>query len=87
MDGVAGEEERFLSAETALFDRACELDEDTVVLVTLGEGHLRVLVGVGEGDLYLELTSIVLDRRGTATALLFFSAGTRGGLVVSVTDD
>lgn len=51
--------------------------------MTLGEGHLRVLVGVG--DLYLELTSIVLVRRVAATAL-FFSVGTRGGLVVSVAD-
>lgn len=75
--GVVGVEERFLSAEIALLEET--------VLVALGEGHLLVLVGVD--DLYLELTSIVLDRRvAEAATALFFSAGTRGGLVVSVRD-
>lgn len=52
--GEGGVEGRFLSAETALL--AAKVEE-TVGLVTLGEGHRAVLVGVG--DLYLELTSFV----------------------------
>lgn len=44
--------------------------------MTLGEGHLPVLVGVG--DLYLELTSAVRGRRVVAAgALLFLSDGIR----------
>lgn len=51
--------------------------------MTLGEGDLPVLVGVG--DLYLELTSIVVVRgRRVTAAALFFSDGTRRRLVVSV---
>ena len=56
--------------------------EETVGLVRLGEGHLPVLVGVG--DLYLELTSVgVRGRRVTAADdALFLSEGTRRRLVV-----
>lgn len=76
-----GVEGRFLSAETALL--AAKVEE-TVGLVTLGEGHRAVLVGVG--DLYLELTSVVRGRRVAAGAL-FLSDGIRRlrGLVESFT--
>ena len=46
----------------------------------LGEGHLPVLVGVG--DLYLELTSVGVRGRRVAGAALFLSDGTRRRLVV-----
>lgn len=48
----------------------------------LGEGHLPVLVGVG--DLYLELTSAGVRGRRVVTGVvaLFLSDGTRRRLVV-----
>lgn len=43
--------------------------------MTLGEGHLPVLVGVG--DLYLELTSVVRGRQVRTAGALFLSDGIR----------
>lgn len=67
-----------------------------------GDGHRRELEGVGDGDghrrelggvgdLYLELTSLVLDRRVAVVVVvvvnpLLFSAGTSGLLMVSTAD-
>lgn len=93
VDGLGGDggvEGRFLSAESALFapNWACE----GTVLVRCGDGQRLAVaaevVVVGEGDLYRELTSLVRRRRvgGAALSALFFSAGTKGGLVVSVGD-
>ena len=49
----------------------------------LGERHLRDGVA-GVGDLYRELTSLVLERRVVVmAAALFFSARTKGALGVS----
>lgn len=76
-DGVDG---RFLSADTALFGN------DTVEvaggLCALGEGQrFGTLAADGVGDIYLELTSLVRDRRVVPFLL---SAETRGGLKVTV---
>lgn len=56
--------------------------EETVGLVRLGEGHLPVLVGVG--DLYLELISVGVRGRRVAADALFLSDGSRRRLVVIV---
>lgn len=82
LDGEGGVEGRFLSAEWALLGGTKWDDGEGNVLVTFGEGKRRGLAGVaGEGDLYLELTSLVRGRR--VVTALFFSAGTNGGLGVS----
>lgn len=71
-DGLFGEggvDGRFLSADIALFGTDTF---DVVVLVTVGEGkRLGPEAATGVGDLYLELTSLVRDRR---VVPLFFSA-------------
>ena len=58
-------------------------DAGVVALVRLGEGHRRGgpagVAGVGEGDLYREVISLVPER--LAVNALFFSAGTKGCLV------
>lgn len=75
-DGVEG---RFLSADTALF--GTDAVAVAAVLVTVGEGQrLGPEDKTGVGDLYLELTSLVLDRRVVPS---FLSAGSNGGLGVS----
>lgn len=52
------------------------------VLVRFGDGQRRGPEGVdGDGDLYLEGTSLV--RRRPVVRTLFFSEGTNGGLGVS----
>jgi hypothetical protein len=80
LDGEGGVEGRFLSADTALLGTKWD-DGEGNVLVTFGERKRRGLAGVaGEGDLYLELTSLVRRRR--VVTALFFSAGTNGGLGV-----
>lgn len=79
--GEGGVEGRFLSKDWDLFGTNLgvvgDADND---LVRLGEGQRRGLAA-GEGDLYLELTSLVRGRR--LVTALFFSAGTNGGLGVS----
>lgn len=90
--GDGGVEGLFLSAERDLFGNNCEVDEVVdevdaeVVLVRFGDGHLRVLDGVaGVGDLYLELTSLVVERLVVAVVVaLFFSARTSGGLTLGL---
>lgn len=78
LGGDGGVEGRFLSADIALFGT------DTfefVALVTVGEGQrFGPEDATGVGDLYLELTSLVRDRR---VVPLFLSAGINGGLGVS----
>lgn len=83
--GEGGVEGLFLSAERDLFGNNCDVDAD-VVLVRFGDGHLRVPDGVaGVGDLYLELTSLVVERLVVAAvAALFFSARTSGGLTLGL---
>lgn len=60
-------------------------DAGVVALVRLGEGHRRGgpagVAGVGEGDLYREVISLVPERLVVVIAL-FFSAGTKGCLVL-----
>ena len=86
-DGEGGVEGLFLSAERDLFGNNweevdAEVDTD-VVLIRFGDGHLRVLDGLeGVGDLYLELTSLVVER--LVVAALFFSARTKGGLTLGL---
>ena len=80
--GDGGVEGLFLSAETALFGPD-EGNEELAFLIRFGDGHRREFVGVG--DLYLELTSLVRDRRVLAIPL-FFSAETSDFLEVSTAD-
>jgi len=80
--GEGGVEGLFLSAERDLFGNNWEVDAG-VVLVRFGDGHLRVLDGLtGVGDLYLELTSLVVER--LVVAALFFSARTNGVLTLGL---
>lgn len=77
--GVAG---RLLSADIALF--GADPDDTAAVLVVLGEGQrLGPEAADGLGDLYLEGTSLVLDRRVVPLSL---SARPAGGLEVSVVE-
>lgn len=80
MDGRGGEggvEGRFLSADWALF--GANKEDELTLLGAFGERHR--LETEGEGDLlYLELTSLGLNRRVTP---LFFSDGTSEGVTVS----
>lgn len=73
-------EGRFLSADTALF---CPIwEEENTVLEAFGEAQRRgVEMAEGVGDLYLELTSLVRERRVADT--LFLSARPSGSLGVS----
>lgn len=85
MDGFAGDdgvEGRLRSADIALFGADTELAMP--VLVVFGEGKRLGPEAVdGVGDLYLELISLVLDRR---VVPLFLSAGPNCGLGVSTTE-
>lgn len=75
--GVAG---LLLSADTALF--GADADETASFLVVPGEGQrLGPEPADGLGDLYLEGTSLVLDRRVLS---LFLSATPPGDLEVSI---
>lgn len=77
-DGLEG---NFLSADIALFGASTVEFDDTL---TVGEGqHFGLAAVDGVEDLYLELTSMVRDRRVVSFLL---SAGTNGGLVVSSVD-
>lgn len=77
--GVAG---RLLSAEIALF--GANADDTTDVLVVLGEGQrLGPEPADGLGDLYLEGTSRVLDRRVVS---FFLSATPAGDLEDSIVE-
>ncbi|KAJ6673418.1 hypothetical protein OIU85_012424 [Salix viminalis] len=83
-----GVEGRLLSADRDLLGTTWEGVGN--VLLGLGDGKRLATEGVdGEGDLYLETTSLVRGRRvvvaAFAVALLFRSAGTKGGLGVSST--
>lgn len=84
VDGLVGEggvEGRFLSADWALF--CTNWEEDCTVLEAFGEEQRRgVERAEGVGDLYLELTSLVRDRR-VAVGTLFLSARTSGFLLES----
>lgn len=74
-----GVEGRFLSTDWDLLGTNCADGGD--VLVRFGDGQRRVpegVEGVGVGDLYLELISLVRGRR--VVTALFFWAGTNGGL-------
>lgn len=89
LDGVGegGVEGLFLSAERNLFgnkwDDGDDDDDGVAGLVRFGEGHLRGPEGLaGVGDLYLELTSLVLERL-VVVAALFFSVKTKGNLGVT----
>jgi len=60
-------------------------DAGVVGLVRLGEGHRQEPDGaarVGEGDLYREVISLVA--KGLAVIALFFSAKTKGCLVLAL---
>lgn len=82
LGGDGGVEGRFLSADIALF--GTDTDDAVAVLVVFGEGQrLGPEAADGIGDLYLELTSLVLERW---VVPLFFSAGTNVGLRVSTAE-
>lgn len=85
-DGDGGVDGLLLSADKALLGADWDDgNEELTFLVKFGDGHRRELIFDGVGDLYLELTSLVRDRR-VAVNPLFFSAGTSGLLVVSTAD-
>lgn len=94
--GDVGVDDLFLSADIALLGAGnCDDGNDELTfLVRFGDGHRRefVIGFEGVGDLYLELTSLVLDRRVAGVAVvvvvnpLLFSAGTSGLLMVSTAD-
>lgn len=86
-EGDVGLEGLFLSADNALLEEA-NWDDGLIVLVIFGDGHrleFEVVVEEGVGDLYLELTSLVRERREVIP--LFPSAGANGRLMVVSTAD
>lgn len=87
--GEGGVEGRLLSADRARLgaDREEVVVPAVTGLVRPGE-MLRLGAAGGVGDLYLELTSLVLALRpmNPSPPPLFLSDGTRGGLVVSPDD-
>lgn len=92
-DTDGGVDDLFLSADTALLGPDANWgdgnDDELTFLVKFGDGHrldfeYEFEFGGGVGDLYLELTSLVRDRRVVLAVIpLYFSAGTSGLLVVS----